>query len=171
MAPAFRVRRLLAADAGDYRALRLQGLRDCPEAFGAAWGDEASRPLDWFADRLERNPVLGGRDDRSALCGVGGLRFPDSAKSRHIAQLWGFYVAPEARRRGLAAALLEALIREAEGEFEAIRLAVVASNEAAVRLYARAGFVEFGREPSALKVDGRYHDELLMRLQLPSSRR
>lgn len=171
MAPAFRVRRLLADDAAGYRELRLQGLRGCPEAFGATWENEASRPLEWFAGRLERNLVLGGLSGSCALSGVAGLVSPESPKSRHIAQLWGFYVAPEARRRGLATALLEALIRHAEGEFEAIRLVVVASNEDAVRLYARAGFVEFGREPQALKVEGRYHDEILMRLQLPSFER
>ncbi len=73
------------------------------------------------------------------------------------------------RRSGLAAALLEALIHTAEGTFEAIRATVVASNDAAFRLYDKAGFRTFGCEPRALKVSGRYYDELLMRLPLRSS--
>jgi RimJ/RimL family protein N-acetyltransferase len=50
----------------------------------------------------------------------------------------------------------------------AIRLTVVASNEAAVCLYDKAGFRTFGREPDATKVGGRYFDDLLMRLPLQS---
>ena len=160
------LRRLRAADAGPYRALRLRGLCECPQSFGAAWEDESARPLEWFAERLDRNVVFGGLSESEALLGVAGLRSSDSVRSRHVAQLWGFYVAPEARRRGLAAALLHALIRHAEGQFEAIRLTVVSSNDAAVRLYEKAGFQTFGREPAATKVGGRYFDELLMRLPL-----
>ena len=55
----FHIRRLKADDAGPYRKLRLLALRDSPEAFGASHEDEASKPLGWFADRLESNIVLG----------------------------------------------------------------------------------------------------------------
>ncbi|MGC0388584.1 MULTISPECIES: hypothetical protein [Bradyrhizobium] len=33
-----------------------------------------------------------------------------------------------------------------------------------MRLYATAGFVDYGREVKALKQDGRYYDEILMAL-------
>ena len=111
----------------------------------------------------------GGLSEVGALRGVAGLRTSNSPKSRHVAELWGFYVAPEARRSGLAAALLEALIHTAEEKFEAIRATVVASNDAAFRLYDKAGFRTFGCQPRALKVSGRSYDELLMRLPLRSS--
>lgn len=169
MASALLLRRLVTVDADAYRALRLRGLRDCPDAFAATWEDESARPFDWLAQRLEQNFVLGGLSEVGALLGVAGLQTPNSPKSRHVAELWGFYVAPEARRSGLAAALLEALIHTAEGKFEAIRATVVASNDAAFRLYDKAGFRTFGCEPRAPKVSGRYYDELLMRLPLRSS--
>lgn len=163
---AFHLRRLRKDDAEAYRGLRLQGLRECPEAFGADWDDERAKPLQWFAERLARNVVVGGWTEGAQLLGIAGLRSSESPKSRHVAQLWGFYVAPEARRRGLAAAMLAALVDDSSKTLVSIRLTVVASNHAAVRLYESAGFQAFGCEPEALKIGDRYYDELLMRLRL-----
>ncbi len=83
-------------------------------------------------------------------------------KMRHKGVLWGMYVRPEARGTGLAAALVERLLSEAQGIVEEVRLAVVTTNEAAIRLYTRYRFKEYGIERRALKMDGRYYDELLM---------
>ena len=82
--PPCTVRRLAAADAACYRELRLEGLRGHPEAFGSSWEDEASRPLAWFAERLERHAVFGGGSHGSpALAGAVGLLVPEGAKLRH----------------------------------------------------------------------------------------
>lgn len=45
---------------------------------------------------------------------------------------------------------------------EQITLAVTSSNHAAVGLYQSVGFVQVGRIPRALRVDGLYYDELNM---------
>lgn len=45
---------------------------------------------------------------------------------------------------------------------EEVRLTVVATNKAAVRLYERAGFEQYGLERQALKIDHDYYDEVLM---------
>jgi RimJ/RimL family protein N-acetyltransferase len=111
--------------------------------------------------------VFGGRRDDGALMGVAGLHVPDGAKTRHKGVLWGMFVRPEARGTGLAAALLARVIEHAAGMVEEVQLTVVASNAAAVRLYARTGFREYGLERRALKLDGRYYDEVLMALALP----
>ena len=162
----FVLRRLVAADAEPYRRLRLDGLRSHPQAFAASFDAEASRPLEWFAERLERNVVFGAWRDVSALVGMIGLHIPDAAKSRHKAELWGLFVAPEARGAGLAPALLARAIEYAEAAVEEICLSVATTNGAAVRLYEKAGFKQFGLERRALKVDGRYYDEFLMALPL-----
>jgi ribosomal protein S18 acetylase RimI-like enzyme len=165
-APPFTLRRLIASDAPNYRALRLEGLRSHPEAFGASWEDEASKPLSWFAERLERNAVFGGSRDDSALLGTAGLLVPNAVKSRHKGVLWGMFVRPEARGTGLAAGLVAHVIEQATLLVEEVRLTVVSSNMAAVRLYSRAGFNQYGLEPRALKVGDQYYDELLMVLPL-----
>lgn len=160
------LRRLGADDAAGYRGLRLHGLAEHPEAFGASWEDEAERPLPWFAERLERNAVFGGWAAGGAeLAGVAGLAVPDAAKLRHKGVLWGMHVRRGFRRAGLGAALLARVLDHARGAVEEVRLSVVLSNAAAVRLYEAAGFETYGVERRALRVAGRYHDEALMALR------
>ena len=157
--------RLAASDAASYRDIRLDGLRRHPEAFGASWTDEADRPLNWFARRLEDNVVFGGWA-AGTLAGVAGLMTPAVAKMRHKGVLWGMYVRPGARGTGLAAALVQRVIGHAGSVAEEILLTVTASNPAAAKLYARFGFQQYGFEPRALKIEDRYHDLMLMRLPL-----
>ena len=166
MAPVPLLRRLTPADAERYRAIRLEGLRDHPDAFGAALAEEAGRPCPWFAARLERDAVFGGWLDRPELAGVAGLAVPDAAKLRHKGVLWGAFVRPEARGSGLATALVRQVIGAASRTVEELRLTVAASNAAAIRVYARCGFRAYGVEPRALKIGDRYHDEMLMALRL-----
>ncbi|WP_229176231.1 GNAT family N-acetyltransferase [Bradyrhizobium ivorense] len=45
-------------------------------------------------------------------------------------------------------------------------MGVTKGNAPALRLYQSAGFVEYGLERHALKVDGRYYDEILMEKDL-----
>ncbi|KAA5608292.1 GNAT family N-acetyltransferase [Rhodovastum atsumiense] len=159
----FPIRRLAGSDADQYRALRLEGLRSHPEAFGASLEDEEARPLPWFVDRIERNVVFGaGSPAAPALMGVVGFLVPETAKMRHKGVLWGMFVRPDARGTGLATALVVRVLEHAAQVVEEVRLTVVTSNTAAVRLYTRAGFEQYGLERRALKVGGRYYDELLM---------
>ncbi|WP_429029397.1 GNAT family N-acetyltransferase [Bradyrhizobium sp. I1.14.4] len=70
-----------------------------------------------------------------------------------------------ARRRGArvsAAALVEAALELAAQSVELVQLAVVKDNVPAVRLYESTGFVEYGLETHALKIGGRYYDDILM---------
>jgi ribosomal protein S18 acetylase RimI-like enzyme len=80
------------------------------------------------------------------------------------------FVSPEARRTGLATALLAQLTRHAASIVDEIRLRVGATNVEAVHLYEKAGFTAYSLERRALKVDGRYYDNLLMPLPLRPDR-
>jgi RimJ/RimL family protein N-acetyltransferase len=166
MKPVPTLRRLTPTDAESYRAIRLEGLRSHPEAFGVTCEEEAGQPLPWFAERLERNAIFGGWLEEPILAGVAGLLVPEAAKLRHKGLLWGMFIRPAARGRGLAAALVQRVIEAAADTVEELRLTVVASNIAAVRLYTHRGFRKYGVEPRALKVGNRYHDEVLMALPL-----
>lgn len=158
----FLLRRLGASDAEAFRELRLEGLRNHPEAFGSSWEEESERPLAWFAERLEQNTVLAGSSDDRRILGVAAFGIQQALKTRHKGFLWGMYVRSEARGTGLAAALVGRLLSEAREVVEEIQLVVVTTNEAAIRLYTRHGFKEYGIERRALKVADRYYDELLM---------
>jgi RimJ/RimL family protein N-acetyltransferase len=161
-----KVRRLETDDVASYRELRLEGLKNHPEAFASSWENEAEKPLSWWAERLKANIVLGGWVDGSPLAGVTGLKVQDAAKLRHKGVLWGMYVRPEARGTGLAAALLQRTVEHAATLVEDICLTVVTTNVAACRLYKAAGFKEYGLERRALKVGSEYYDEMLMALPL-----
>jgi GNAT superfamily N-acetyltransferase len=158
------VRKLVGDDAAIFREVRLEGLRNHPEAFAASFDEEARHPLDVISQRLRDGAVFGGFGCNHALDGVVGVAKGQSAKVRHIATIWGMYVRPAARGTGLAAKLLNAAIAEALLDCRSIRLSVVSTHEAARRLYARAGFQEWAVHRAALNIDGAFFDEVLMRL-------
>jgi RimJ/RimL family protein N-acetyltransferase len=162
----FKIRRLETEDAAIYREMRLEGLKDHPEAFGAAWDDEIEKPASWWTERLESNTVFGGWIEGSPLLGVAGFYVLGAAKQRHKGVLWGMYVRPAARGTGLAASLLQCVIEHARPRVEEVRLTVMASNTAAHRLYSAAGFEPYGLERRALKVGDDYYDDVLMALPL-----
>ena len=156
------IRRLGPEDAADYRALRLEALRDEPTAFGASAEEEAAQPLDWFAARLAASVVLGAFS-AGALVGTAGYYRPDGAKSAHIGQVVGIWVTPAARRAGHARALLAGLLdRAARDGLLVLRLSVKTGNAPAIALYRSAGFEIYGTERAALCVDGVLVDEHLM---------
>jgi RimJ/RimL family protein N-acetyltransferase len=168
------IRILSADDAAAYQALRLHGLRESPAAFGSTYENEAGTALEEIAERLARgaggDDVIFGafNDDGGALVGLAGVRRGTSLKTRHRAGVWGMYVAPEARGRGVGRALVSALIAHArtlEG-VERLVLGVESGNEAARTLYHAFGFVTYGIEPQAYKLDGRYWDSEMMTLDL-----
>lgn len=152
------VRRLGEADAGAYRELRLEALRDYPEAFQATYESAAELPVETYAQRLQRYALFGGFVDER-LCGFVGFYPLKNPKIAHKAILWGMYVRPEARGTGLADAMVDAVLEHARGRVEQVLLSVIVDNERARRFYARKGFEPYGLERRALKIDDRYHDE------------
>ncbi len=160
------IRRLLAADAAAFRAIRLRALKDHPEAFAAAWEDEVQKPLAWFETILDQGFLVGAEGGAGALLGMAGLDIPTGAKKRHKGTLWSMYVAPEARRAGLGERLIAAVIMEATGRVEQLDLAAASGNDAAMALYRRMGFEVHGVDPRALKIGEGYIDDILMSRRL-----
>jgi GNAT superfamily N-acetyltransferase len=83
------------------------------------------------------------------------------AKERHRASVWGMYVAPRGRRRGLGRGLLMAALAHARTwtEVEQVNLGVTDAAGPARRLYESAGFRCWGTEPRALRWQGQCLDE------------
>jgi ribosomal protein S18 acetylase RimI-like enzyme len=163
--------RLVASDAARYREVRLEGLERHPEGFGSAWEDEASLPLAAFEERISGGAVFGAWDGSHELAGMAGLIVPAGAKLRHKGEFVGMYVRPSARGTGLAVALVKHVLEYARSVVEEVRLTVAPDNEPALRLYRSLGFVEYAREPRALKKNGKHHDSLLMTLPFVASDR
>lgn len=159
------VRRLTEEDATSFRALRLHALATEPAAFAADHEEESLLPPARFAERL-RNNVVFAAEDAGGLLGAVAWYAEASPKRRHLGHLWGMYLRPEGRGMGLGRRLLAAAVDDARGRVERLSLGVAIGNEAALRLYRAAGFVVFGTEPAALRVDGMDLDEHLMTLDL-----
>ncbi|SEM21604.1 GNAT family N-acetyltransferase [Bradyrhizobium sp. OK095] len=155
------IRMLTPADAALYRAVRLEALAAHPEAFVSTFEREQEKPLAWFEERLTTSDVFGAFD-AGELVGTAGFRPEDGAKTAHKAVLWGMYVRPQARKSGTGRLLVDAVAAHAAQRVEQLHLVVVSDNQAALRLYTAAGFVEYGRGVKALKHGGRYYDEVLM---------
>jgi RimJ/RimL family protein N-acetyltransferase len=155
------IRPLRADEPALYREIRLEALRLHPDAFGASFEDEATRPLAFFEQRLTANAIFGGFSGEPLLATAGFM--PEAGVKRmHKGHLRGMYVRRAARGSGLARRLAEAVLEYAKDRVELIQLSVVSSNTSARRLYASLGFEPFGIERRSLKVEGRYLDEVHM---------
>ncbi|KWV56612.1 hypothetical protein AS156_04250 [Bradyrhizobium macuxiense] len=161
-APSIEIRRLTAVDAALYRDIRLEALQSSPEAFASALETESAYPVGWFAARLEGGAVMLGAFRGGELAGTLGFVRGDGPKRQHKGALVGMYVRPAARHAGVGRRLVDAALDLAVQSVELVQLAVVKGNEPAHRLYQSVGFVEYGLERHALKIDGRYHDDILM---------
>lgn len=84
----------------------------------------------------------------------------------HRAEL-GISVVKSEWGRGIGSAVIQTLIDHARAHgVEIINLEVRTDNARAIRLYERFGFTRIGVSPAFLKVNGEYHDALLMYLDL-----
>ncbi len=156
-------------DAEVYRTLRLEALERDPRAFGRSLEEYRKEPLETVRIRFESPDAttLGAFVD-SELVGMASLVRRSGQKERHKADIYGVYVTKSARGRGFSRALLTGLLekaREMPG-LEQVMISVSVTQHAARGLYASLGFVRYGLEPRALKVDDEYVDEEHMILML-----
>jgi ribosomal protein S18 acetylase RimI-like enzyme len=81
----------------------------------------------------------------------------------HVLAVHGLAVAPEARRRGVATALLAAAEHRArERGARKLSLRVLSTNPTAIRLYTKLGFEQEGRLLGEFFINGHYVDDLLL---------
>ncbi|MGH3077461.1 MAG: GNAT family N-acetyltransferase [Gaiellaceae bacterium] len=157
------IRRL---DAKETRA-HLDGLAavlvDCVEG-GASVGymtpfsqDEARREYEGYAAEVEddRRVLLAAFAD-GALVGTAQVVFAPHPNQPHRADVARVLVRRSARRRGIAARLMEAAEREARAEGKTLLVLDAVTGGEAERLYERLGWVKVGVIPNyALYPDGR----------------
>ncbi len=136
------VRATTADDADDYRALRLEALADSPDAFGTTLADardyDAAR---WESLAGSGATVLAWRGRRAVGMASGGVN------DAHPGTRWlyGMYVTPAERGRGVAEALVEAVLGRARAlGAPALYLQVTGAMGRARAFYARLGFEPTG---------------------------
>lgn len=151
------IRLLTPEDAERYWEHRRRALRDEPLAFAASPEDDVASSVDAVRDLLSRTPasaVFGAFSD--TLVGSIGIYRDRHLKAEHKAHVWGMYVEPRSRRRGLGRALLEAAVEHARAlrGVSLVHLSVTETARAAKRLYREFGFWVWGTEPDSLRYDG-----------------
>ncbi len=162
------IRPAIAEDLSAYRDLRLEALRNHPEAFGADYAQDAAQPESFWQERLSNtidNPmgILHLAVADQMLIGMTGIYRINSPKEQHNGNIWGVYVRPDRRGLHVAEALIEACVIWAKAkQLRNVKLKVNAANVGAIRCYSRCRFTVYGVDPDGLFIDSTYYDELLM---------
>jgi ribosomal protein S18 acetylase RimI-like enzyme len=158
-------------------------LAEAPWAFGASPDDDFARDPDAVEEMLDRTNSgvfavaehgAGSDADESGpaeLVAAAGIVRQSRAKFVHRSRIWGVYVAPALRGRGLGRAVMAAAIELARSwpGVDYVDLSVSSNAPEALRMYESLGFVAWGREPEAIAVGGRRFDEIHMTLRLRAS--
>jgi ribosomal protein S18 acetylase RimI-like enzyme len=150
----------------EYKALRLRALHDDPQAFSEPFEKAVAYPDERWQQRAAE--AYEGKESlivfaRAAeqLVGMMGAFF--SPNETGVAYIFGVYVVPEARGKGVAKKLMDSLLHELQRNpnIAKVKLSVNKGQLAAVKLYESSGFKLVGEENIQLG-DGNFYDAHLM---------
>ena len=160
------IRVLQVDDAPAFQLIRLRGLEECPSAFASSYEEECNTPMGVVAERLaaKEDRAMFGAFEEQQLVGVVGLQREQMLKLAHKAFVWGMYVEPRARKRGVGRQVITQALGYASKELQVrqVNLGVNANNIAAIALYKSLGFEQYGFERGFLLLNGELHDEIQM---------
>lgn len=139
--------------------MRLAALQSDPLAFLTNAEEFSARPLEALAERLAPSERVAnfGAFLNGELVGLLTLFRETPPIMAHRVNIVGVSVAPHARGQGCADALMRAAIECARNwpGVTSLHLAVMETQAAARNLYERHGFQVWGRQPDAVRRDGR----------------
>jgi RimJ/RimL family protein N-acetyltransferase len=170
------IRRLTESDAEVLWRLRLYALETDPISFGESPEELRKTTVEEYASRLRAenggNFVFGAFEG-GALIAMTGFYREVALKRRHKGWIWGVFVSPSARAKGLGSVLVANAIESAKAlpGLRCLLLTVSTTQQAAIKLYEKLGFRSYGTEPQALMVGERFIDEHHMILELDGSSR
>ena len=168
------IRLLTANDAEAFWHLRLEALRNDSASFADSAEEHQNTTVEMVRERLgaggpSTNFVIGIFEE-GKLAATAGFYRSQHNKERHKGNVWGVYVRPESRGKGVARALMQEIIRRAREIAGVEQVLLVASAHLPARkLYESLGFEAYGLEPRSLKIKTEtgteYVDDVLMILR------
>lgn len=163
------IRQLTPTDVENYRTIRLEALKNKPEAFSSSYEDEVEFSVEKYRSRFNNDHTSTfGAFEGENLVGTVTLICETKKKIKHRATIVAMYVMPNQRKLGVGKALMNVAINKAKElkKIEQIYLAVTVGNEPAKQLYTSLGFATYGVDRNGLKIDDTYFDEELMVLKI-----
>jgi GNAT superfamily N-acetyltransferase len=156
-------------DVDSFVAIRKAMLAGAPQAYTADVESDPGCDSTHLRQRLTADgfALVGAfRGDR--LIGAAGLNRETRSKLRHRATLWGVWVDPEFRGKGVGEAIVRRCLELARAwpGLMSVSLSACITQTAAIRLYKRMGFEAWGVEPEMMRVNGSLHHEVHMRYAL-----
>ena len=144
------IRRLGSGDDALLRDVRLRALEDAPFAFSSWHAREVALDSAFWTARvaeseIARTGAIFAALDAGRSVGMAGGFLPDDAHADAV--LWGMWVEPSARRRGIGRELLDAVAswaREAGAQRLGLALAQDEASRPAAALYRTLGFAQTG---------------------------
>jgi len=154
----FLTRQLIPDDAQACVEIRREALERDPFAFLSSPDDDRALSLAFVREGLANSSQATFGAFAPQLVGVAGVSRDVKIKAAHKAHLWGLYVTPAFRGRGIGRSLMTGALgfaRQLPGVAE-IHLSVAGNGKAAIRLYETLGFVAWGTEPRGICVGGEF---------------
>lgn len=153
------IRRLVSADADMYRRVRLDSLRDHPEAYASLYETALAKPDDFWSQTIGALALYGAFAADGEMVGLAGFFQENGDKDRHRGWLIQMYVRPDMRGTGCAMELVETILDHARGRVLQLHLGVWDENPAAIRFYEKAGFHIYASDPRAYFWGGRFYGD------------
>ncbi len=165
------IKPLLPKEWQKYRDIRLEALRTNPTAFLNTFEDVKKYPEEKWRKQLEQSQKRDGAFylfafDGEKVIGMNGAYWVKKPVIKHIAEVFGVFVNPNYRGKGIGKRLMEGVILEIKKnhQFTKIKLGVNAENIPAFKLYESFNLKVVGKLEKELKFGEKYCDELLLEL-------
>jgi RimJ/RimL family protein N-acetyltransferase len=165
------IRRLMKGDAPTFWRFRLLALQSEPIGFAESTAEHEALGIAGTEARIEagnaENFVMGAFE-AGQLIGTAGFYREQKEKRRQIGWIWGVFVHPDHRQKGIGRALICSTVEQARAipGLAAIHITAAITQAAARKMYVGLGFRLVGTVPGALYVDGKYYDEEMLALDL-----
>lgn len=166
------IRNLNPDDFEEYYRVRLNALEENPVAYSSMPKFFRECPREKHLDLLRDSAsdssfFVKGYFDEGKLLGIIGM-LPETRECvDHKASLWGFYVDPAYRGQRIGDSLIKSFLKEAirDPKLRGVRLMVATPCEAAIHLFKKNGFLQYGREIESIRdLDGVYYDQIYMQI-------
>ncbi len=141
------IEQLNLSDWQEYKQLRLYALQTDPQAFSSTYARESAYSDEKWQQRVQsasegKNSWMYFARQRGKLVGmIGGYRDENDQKN-HTAQIWGVFVSPDQRGKGISKKLMATLIDRLSQnpDINTLKLEVNTDQKSASKLYESFGF-------------------------------